>query len=117
MENNTVIISIGVLIFASLFLIGPVTAAINTIATGNYSIYWRGWTGYLRCNGGRYPNRVVGLRCFHYNSSPDYSISVTNPADFYISPTDFESRTGVWYRLNNIGNVNGEAFTVVDPQS
>ena len=48
-------------------------------------------------------------------SSPDYTISVSNPESFSVNPSDFASRTGVWYHLSSDYKVNGPAFTVNDP--
>ncbi|MCX6681641.1 MAG: DUF3821 domain-containing protein [Methanoregula sp.] len=51
-----------------------------------------------------------GARVF--GSSPDSQIMVTNPANFYISPTEFGSRTGNWYVMP----AKTLAFNVKDPQ-
>jgi len=45
-------------------------------------------------------------------SPPDYQILVANPANFYISPTEFGSRTGNWYVMP----AKTVAFNVKDPQ-
>lgn len=46
-------------------------------------------------------------------SSPDYQIMVATPTNFYISPTEFSSRTGTWYVMPAKTTA---AFNVVDPQ-
>jgi hypothetical protein len=48
-------------------------------------------------------------------SSPSYTISVANPAAFFISPPEFAGKLGPWYRLDGSGNANGSVFTVADP--
>jgi len=48
-------------------------------------------------------------------TSPSYTIVVSSPAAFFISPTEFSGMLGPWYRLNTSGNVNGTAFIVADP--
>ena len=48
-------------------------------------------------------------------TSPSYTIVVSSPAAFFISPTEFSGKLGPWYRLNTSGYVNGTAFTVSDP--
>jgi len=48
-------------------------------------------------------------------TSPSYTIVVSSPAAFFISPTEFSGKLGPWYRLNTSGNVNGTAFIVADP--
>jgi hypothetical protein len=45
-------------------------------------------------------------------SSPDYQILVASPVNFYISPTEFGSRTGNWYVMP----AKTLAFNVKDPQ-
>jgi hypothetical protein len=45
-------------------------------------------------------------------SSPSYSMVVPDPVNFYVSPTDFGSRTGNWYRLPTNKT---PVFNVVDP--
>jgi hypothetical protein len=45
-------------------------------------------------------------------SSPDYQIMVATPTNFYISPTEFGSRTGTWYVMP----AKTLAFVVKDPQ-
>ncbi len=116
MVNHMVKTGIVLLVFASLFLVLPVTAAINTITTG--APVFIGEDG-LDITGAMGGDSRIGWWASGASitaSSPDYSISVSNPANFYISPTDFGSHTGAWYRLNSSGNVNGAAFTVVDPR-
>jgi hypothetical protein len=121
-ENNVVMVdhvvktSIVLLVFASLFLIGPVTAAINTITSG--SIVFIGEDG-LDITGAMSGDSRIGWWASGASiatSPPDYLIPISNPGNFYISPSDFQSRTGPWYRLNSSGNPNGPAFTVVDPR-
>jgi hypothetical protein len=48
-------------------------------------------------------------------TSPSYTIAVSSPATFFISPSEFSGKLGPWYRLNATGAVNGTAFTVSDP--
>ncbi len=116
MVDHVVKTSILVLVFASLFLVGPVTAAINSITPG--ATVFIGEEG-LDITGAMGGDSRIGWWASGASvitTSPDYSIPVSNPANFYVSPTDFVSHTGVWYRLNSLGNVDGSAFTVVDPR-
>jgi hypothetical protein len=48
-------------------------------------------------------------------SAPDSVIVVTNPKQFYISPPEFGSHTGMWFHLDTSGKSNGTAFLVQDP--
>jgi hypothetical protein len=50
------------------------------------------------------------------SSSPDYTVSVPNTASFSVYPGDFKTHTGNWYRMVSLSQVNGTAFSVVDPQ-
>jgi hypothetical protein len=107
---------IVLLMLASLFLIGPVTAAINTITTGSIVFIGEDGLDITSAVGGDSRIGWWASGASVTTSSPDYSVPVSNPANFYVSPTDFVSRTGVWYRLNSVGNVDGTAFTVIDPR-
>jgi hypothetical protein len=48
-------------------------------------------------------------------TSPSYTIVVSNPSAFFISPTEFSGKLGPWYRLDSAGKADGIAFTVADP--
>ena len=48
-------------------------------------------------------------------SAPSSFVQVTSPANFYVSPTQFGSNTGAWYRLTAGGKPDGLAFYVSDP--
>ncbi len=48
-------------------------------------------------------------------TSPSYTIPVSSPASFFVSPTEFMGKLGVWYRLDAGGKANGTAFLVADP--
>ncbi|MCK9631311.1 MAG: DUF3821 domain-containing protein [Methanoregula sp.] len=45
-------------------------------------------------------------------SSPDYTLTVADASNFYVSPSEFSTRTGSWYVLP----AKTQAFNVVDPQ-
>jgi hypothetical protein len=116
MMNRVVKAGIVILVLASFLLVGPVTAAINTITSG--ATVFIGEDG-LDITGAMSGDTRIGWWASGASpatSSPDYTVIVSNPANFYISPTDFGSHTGVWYHLTSLGNVNGAAFTVVDPR-
>jgi len=48
-------------------------------------------------------------------SSPDSLVQITSPSSFYVSPTQFGSNTGTWYRIDALGKPDGLAFYIVDP--
>ena len=48
-------------------------------------------------------------------SAPSQTVTIANPASFFVTPGAFTPYTGNWYRLNAIGQVDGIAFTVADP--
>jgi hypothetical protein len=104
------------LIFAVLFLINPVSAAINTIRPGEMVfIGEQGLDVTLAMEG----DSQVGWWASGAgigSSSPDGMVSVSSPASLSISPSLFGSKTGVWYHLDPAGKSNGTAFTVADPQ-
>lgn len=105
-----------ILVFASFCLFGPVTAAINTITAGSTVFIGEDGLDITGAVGGATRIGWWASGASTVTTSPDYSVSVSNPANFYVSPTDFESHTGAWYRLDSLGNANGVAFTVVDPR-
>ena len=115
MANHVVKASVLVLVFASLFLVGPVTGAINTITTGATVFIGEDELDITGAIGGDSRLGWWASGAAPATSSPDYSVSVSNPANFYVSPEEFGSHTGPWYRLDTLGNLNGAAFTVVDP--
>jgi hypothetical protein len=104
------------LVFASFFLTGPVTAAINTIPAGGTVFIGEDGLDITGAMGGDFRIGWWASGASITASSPDYSITVSNPSDFFISPSEFGPHTGVWYRLDSLGKVNGAAFTVVDPR-
>ena len=116
MTNRVIKTGILVLVFASLLLVGPVTAAINTITTGATVFVGEDELDITGAMGGDSRLGWWASGAAPATSSPDYSVTVSNPANFYVSPEEFGSHTGPWYRLDTLGNVNGAAFTVVDPR-
>ena len=115
MANRVIKASIALLVVVSLFLIGPVTGAINTITEGATVFVGEDELDITGAIGGDSRLGWWASGAAPATSSPDYSVSVSNPANFYISPEEFGSHTGPWYRLDTLGNLNGAAFTVVDP--
>ena len=115
MANRVIKASVVLLVVVSLFLIGPVTGAINTITEGATVFVGEDELDITGAIGGDSRLGWWASGAAPATSSPDYSVSVSNPANFYISPEEFGSHTGPWYRLDTLGNLNGAAFTVVDP--
>ena len=115
MANRMVKASVLVLVFVSFFLVGPVTGAINTITAGATVFVGEDELDITGALGGDSRLGWWASGAAPATSSPDYSVSVSNPANFYVSPEEFGSHTGPWYRLDTLGNLNGAAFTVVDP--
>jgi hypothetical protein len=113
MINNIVkiclILTIGLLFFA-----GPVCGAlINTVPTGG--------TVFIGEQGLDVSGPVGGAAtqigwwasgASIASSSPDATVSVSNPTNFYVSPNEFTSRTGSWYALP----AKTFAFNVAVPQ-
>jgi hypothetical protein len=115
MMSRVIKSGIAVLVIVSLFLVVPVAAAINTITTGATVFIGEDGLDVTGAMGGDTRIGWWASGASPTTSSPDYTVAVPNPADFYVSPTDFVSRTGAWYRLDSLGNVNEAAFTVTDP--
>jgi hypothetical protein len=95
------------------FFTGPVCAAINTIPAGG--TVFVGEQG-LDVSGGIAPAPInVGWWASGAaiaTTSPDYQVSITDPTNFFVSPTEFSSRTGTWYQLP----AKTVIFTVADPR-
>ena len=95
------------------FFTGPVCAAINTIPVGG--TVFIGEQG-LDVSGGVAPAPIdIGWWASGAaiaTSSPDKQISIPDPTNFFVSPTEFSSRTGTWYRLP----AKTVIFNVVEPQ-
>jgi hypothetical protein len=116
MEKNEKICLI--LLFGSIFFVGPVAAAaaISTISPGNMVfIGEQGLDITLAMEG----DTRIGWWASGASiatSSPDNTVSISNPTSFSIPQNLFGSRNGVWYHLDPTGKANGTAFTVIDPQ-
>jgi hypothetical protein len=116
MINRMIKAGMAILVFASFLLVGPVSAAINTIPAGATVFIGEDGLDITGAMGGDSRIGWWASGASPATSSPDYTIIVSNPANFYISPSDFVDHSGVWYRLTPLGNVIGPAFTVVDPR-
>jgi len=104
------------LILGILFLINPVFAAINTIRPGEtVFIGEQGLDVTLAMEGDTQIGWWASAASIA-GSSPTGIVPVSNPASFSISPNTFGSQTGVWYHLDPLGQANGSAFNVADPQ-
>ena len=116
MANRVIKASIVILVLALFFLVGPATAEINTITSGATVFVGEDELDIIGAMGGDTRLGWWASGAAPATSSPDYSVQVSNPSNFYISPEEFGSHTGPWYRLDTLGNLNGAAFTVVDPR-
>jgi len=110
-----------IMVFALIFILGvsilicPVAAAsaISTIQRGN--TVFIGEQG-LDITAAMDGDTILGWWASGSTSTnPDYTIPVSNPGSFIVSPSDFASRTGNWYHLSSLDKDNGTAFLVVDP--
>jgi hypothetical protein len=101
-------ITIGLLFFAS-----PVSGALKDIPTGGtvfigeQGLDISGPIGSVPVSIGWWASgaSIAG-------SSPIYTVNVATPNNFYVSPTEFSTRTGSWYVLP----AKTLAFNVADPQ-
>jgi hypothetical protein len=104
------------LIFGILFLINPAFASINTIRPGETVFLGEQGLDVTLAMGEDTQIGWWASAASITGSSPDSTVSVSNPASFSVSPNLFGSYPGVWYRLNPSKQANGTAFTVADPQ-
>ena len=116
MLNRVVKTSVIVLVFASIFLVGPVTAAINTITTGATVFIGEDgldvteqWVGIPESAGGPpglQPQQVLPIIPFSFQI-----LQISMSLLPILHPTRVNGT-----RLSSLGNVSGTAFTVVDPR-
>jgi len=105
------------LVCLSLFCVGPVTAAINTINPGN--AVFIGEQG-LDISAAMGPDTQIGWWASAAEistTSPTKTIDLTGRiTSFMVSPSEFDGYLGTWYRVNSAGKADGLAFLVADPQ-
>lgn len=104
------------LILGILFLIDPVFAAITTIRPGETVFLGEQGLDITLAMEGDTQIGWWASAAVIASTSPDGSVSVSNPASFSVSPNLFGTKTGVWYHLNPLGKANGTAFNVAVPQ-
>ena len=116
MKTKTFII-FSFMITGVLFFMTPVTAAaaISTIAPGNTVFIGEQGLDITSVMNGDSQIGWWASGAAIATSSPDYTVSISNPANFYVSPNDFGSHQGSWYRFSALSKANGTAFTVADP--
>jgi hypothetical protein len=105
----------AVLVLALLILPGGALAAINTIAASNTVFLGEENLDIRPAMDGDTRIGWWASAAAIPTTSPSYTIVVSSPSAFFISPTEFSGKLGPWYRLNASGYVNGTAFTVSDP--
>ena len=105
----------AVLALALLLLPAGALAAINTIAAGNTVFLGEENLDIREAMDGDTQIGWWASAAAIQTTAPSYTIVVSSPAAFFISPTEFVGNTGPWYRLNASGYMNGTAFTVSDP--
>jgi hypothetical protein len=102
-----------VLVITSICVVFPATAVLNRVPTGG--------TVYIGEQGLDISIPVGALNtqvgwwspgASFLTQPPDYSINVTEPLNFFISPNEFAMRTGNWYAMP----AKTLAFNVKDPQ-
>lgn len=105
------------LLFATFIIISPVSGAINTITPGSMVFIGEQGLDITAVMDGDTQIGWWASAASIADSSPSYSIPVSSPSSFSVSPNLFgPGKTGVWYRLTPSGKSNGTAFNVVDPQ-
>jgi hypothetical protein len=106
-----------ILVICSLFLTGIAGAAtpISTIQAGNTVFIGEQGLDITAAMGG---DTILGWWASGAavsSTSPDYTVTVANPASFSVYPSDFASHTGNWYHMSSLTTVGGTAFSVADP--
>jgi len=116
METKTFIL-FSFMITGVLFFVTPVTAAapISTIAPGNTVFIGEQGLDVTSVMNGDSQVGWWASGASIATSSPDYTVSISDLKNFYVSPTDFGSHQGSWYRFSASSKANGTAFIVADP--
>ncbi len=106
-----------IVVIGSLCLIGPVTASasISTIMPGNTVFIGEQGLDITAVMDGDTQIGWWASGASITGSSPDHTISVSNPTSFFISKNEFGPYTGSWYHLDPSEKANGIAFIVADP--
>jgi hypothetical protein len=101
----------------SLFFMGTVTAAINTIVQGNVIFIGEEGLDISAAMGGDNQIGWWASAADLSGSSPTKTVDLRNRiASFSASPIEFSDYPGNWYRLNSAGRADGIAFNIIDPQ-
>lgn len=97
---------------ACVLLMGPVSAASNTILQGNTVFIGEQGLDISAALGGA--NQVAYFRSGSNPAVdvPSTVINVANPASFYLSPSDFVGKTGNWFRWTGQSPAGPLAFIV-----
>ncbi|MDO9323367.1 MAG: DUF3821 domain-containing protein, partial [Methanoregula sp.] len=99
------------LILGIFFLVNPVFADLNTIRSGETVFIGEQGLDVTPAMGGDTQIGWWASGASIAGSAP-YTINIATPASFYVSPTEFSTRTGSWYALPS----KTLAFNVADPQ-
>jgi hypothetical protein len=99
------------LIIGTFFFMCPVSGAMNTISPGGVVFIGEQGLDITAALAGATQVGWWASGAAIDSSSPDYTITISNPSSFYVSPSDFGPRTGNWYTYPN----KNAAFNVADP--
>jgi hypothetical protein len=99
------------LIVGTFFFMCPVSGAMNTISPGGVVFIGEQGLDITAALAGATQVGWWASGAAIDSSSPDYTITISNPSSFYVSPSDFGSRTGNWYTYPS----KNTAFNVADP--
>ena len=104
----TVLLGIFLLVF-------PAMAALNTILQGN--TVFLGEEG-LDISGAMNADTQIGWWASGASvatSAPYPTYVISDAGNFYADPSIFRAYQGTWYRLDALGNADGAAFSIADP--
>lgn len=105
-------------LFAVILLVIPVSAVntgINTIGQGGEVFIGEEGLDITRCT-----VNATRLAWFGSGTSPsvdvpDYILDIGDPGSFYVSPSIFTDRKGLWYQWSGSPPAGSPAFNVIDP--
>jgi hypothetical protein len=105
-------------LFALILLIIPVSAVatgISTIGQGGEVFIGEEGIDISRCTANATRLAWFGSGTSPSADVPDYILEVGNPGNFYVSPSIFGERKGLWYQWSGSPPAGFPAFNVIDP--
>lgn len=103
---------LGLVLLVCTIFVSPVVADITTVNQGNDVFIGEQGINVVNCLGANSKIVWFPAGANTLTETPGATLTITNPTNYYISPSDFNGKTGNWYQEDNRANLS---FTVRDP--